>query len=138
MNRNDLQEISKLRLKEAKLLLDNGFYSGAYYLLGYSIECAIKACIAKKVKRHDFPDKNLANESYKHDLIPLLKTAGLWQKFVKDMDKNASLDSNWANVKDWSVTTRYTANIAQNKAEDFYASYTARTYGIYTWIKKFW
>jgi AbiV family abortive infection protein len=138
MNRNDLQEISKLRMKEAKLLLDNGFYAGAYYLLGYSVECAIKACIAKKVKKYDFPDKDLGNESHKHNLEKLLQTAGLWHKITQDMKKNLSLDNNWANVKDWSETTRYTVNITQKKAEDFYASYTARRNGIYSWIKKFW
>jgi HEPN domain-containing protein len=138
MNRNDLQEISKLRLKEAKLLLDHGFYSGAYYLLGYSIECAIKACIAKNVKRYDFPNKSLAIKSYEHNLELLLKTAGLWQKFSQDMKKYPSLETNWANVKDWSVTTRYTVNIALNKAKDFYASYAASKHGIYSWIKKYW
>jgi hypothetical protein len=138
MNRNDLQEISKLRLKEGRLLLDNGFYSGAYYLLGYSIECAIKACIAKKVKKYDFPEKDLALRSYEHDLTTLLKTAGLWQRLTHDMNVNPLLEGNWANVKDWSVTTRYISNIAANKAKDFYTSYAVRKHGIYSWIKKFW
>jgi hypothetical protein len=47
MNRNDLQNLSRLREKEAKVLLDNGCFAGAYYLLGYAVECALKACIAK-------------------------------------------------------------------------------------------
>lgn len=47
MNRKDLQELSKLRLKEAKLLIDNNSFDGAYYLCGYSVECALKAWIRK-------------------------------------------------------------------------------------------
>jgi hypothetical protein len=47
MNRNDFQKISRLRVKEAKALLDNGYPAGAYYLMGYAVECALKACIAK-------------------------------------------------------------------------------------------
>ena len=55
MNRNDFQKISRLRVKEAKALLDNGYPAGAYYLMGYAVECALKACIAKQTKRYDFP-----------------------------------------------------------------------------------
>jgi len=39
MNRVDLQKLSRIRVKEAKVLLDNGYFNGAYYLLGYSVEC---------------------------------------------------------------------------------------------------
>lgn len=63
MNKSDLEALVNVRIKEAKLLLDNKCYEGAYYLLGYALECAIKVCIAKQVKEHDFPDKNLANAS---------------------------------------------------------------------------
>jgi len=34
-----------------------GFFDGAYYLAGYAVECAIKACIAKGTRRYEFPDK---------------------------------------------------------------------------------
>ena len=59
MNRNDFQKISRLRVKEAKALLDSGYPVGAYYLMGYAVECALKACIAKQTKRYDFR-QNLA------------------------------------------------------------------------------
>jgi HEPN domain-containing protein len=50
MNRTDLQQLAELRIKEARILLDGDSYSGAYYLAGYAIECALKACIAKRTK----------------------------------------------------------------------------------------
>ncbi|MEL0589524.1 MAG: hypothetical protein U1V55_07060 [Planktothrix rubescens PR222] len=37
------------------MLLDNHQYSGAYYLSGYVIECALKACIAKKTQQLPIP-----------------------------------------------------------------------------------
>ena len=46
MNKRDLEALVDLRVKEAQLLFDNKCYEGAYYLLGYALECAIKACIA--------------------------------------------------------------------------------------------
>jgi HEPN domain-containing protein len=47
MTRKDLQKLAAIRLKEAKLLLAANAPDGAYYLAGYAVECALKACIAK-------------------------------------------------------------------------------------------
>ncbi|MCV5491797.1 HEPN domain-containing protein, partial [Escherichia coli] len=55
MNKNDLEALSDTRLNEAKCLLDHGFFHGAYYLCGYAVECALKACIAKSFLQHEFP-----------------------------------------------------------------------------------
>ncbi len=77
MNRADLQKLSNMRIREAKILFAAGEHSGAYYLAGYAVECALKACIAKGVQRYDFPDKSLAQESYSHDLDKLIKLAKL-------------------------------------------------------------
>jgi len=38
-------------------LLRLGLFDGAYYLAGYAVECALKACIAKGTQRFEFPDK---------------------------------------------------------------------------------
>ena len=77
MNRKDFQNLALIRLKEAKVLLKNGRYEGAYYLCGYAVECGLKACIARKTKRHEFPDKNTVNASYTHILSDLVKIAQL-------------------------------------------------------------
>lgn len=45
MNRVDFRQLAGLRIAEAKVLLDNNLYAGAYYLAGYAVECALKACI---------------------------------------------------------------------------------------------
>lgn len=57
MNRQQLKNIALTRLEEVEVLLKNRKYSGAYYLSGYVVECALKACIAKQTKRFDFPDR---------------------------------------------------------------------------------
>jgi HEPN domain-containing protein len=51
MNRDTLQRISNQRRREVAVLLEAGLYAGAYYLAGYAVECALKACIAKKTAR---------------------------------------------------------------------------------------
>lgn len=69
--------MSEVRLAETKSLLKGRHYDGAYYLAGYVVECGLKACIAKKTKRYDFPNKRIAIDSYTHDLNQLVRVAGL-------------------------------------------------------------
>ena len=138
MNRDKFKKISILRVDEAKTLLKNGHYPGAYYLIGYAVECALKACVAKQVKRYDFPDKKLANEAFTHDLSKLIKIAGLAPQFECDRRKNPLLDLNWAIVKDWSETARYDIDIMEADAKDLYTACIARKNGILSWIKKRW
>lgn len=137
MDRRSFQEISKIRTHEARTLLDAGHYPGAYYLIGYAVECAIKACVAKQVKRYDFPDKNLANQAFTHNLEKLVGIAGLATDFENDRKAKPALDLNWAVVKDWSESTRYESGITEAQARDLYSACTGR-YGILPWIKKRW
>lgn len=138
MNRDDLQRIARLRVKEAKVLLENGYFSGAYYLLGYAIECALKACIAKQIKRYDFPDRKLINDSYSHELEKLLGVSGLKEKLQGEIRNNPNLEVNWAIVKDWSVESRYSTDISETAARDFYSAVTTRKNGVLSWLKKWW
>jgi HEPN domain-containing protein len=55
MNRRDFQKLALIRIADAQVLFQNGRYDAAYYLAGYAVECALKACIAKQTMRHDFP-----------------------------------------------------------------------------------
>jgi hypothetical protein len=48
--RRDFKSLADLRIEDARLLLRSGRQQGAYYLCGYAVECALKACIAKTVK----------------------------------------------------------------------------------------
>jgi len=138
MNRQELQEISKARRKEAAILLKAKQYAGAYYLLGYSVECALKACIAKQTKRYDFPNKDIIKNAYNHNLETLLKTAGLDYQLKQDMNRNSSLEVNWSIVKDWKETSRYITSVTSAEAKDLYFACTSRTNGILAWIKQKW
>ena len=138
MNRYDLQRIARARVKEAKVLIDNGQFSGAYYLLGYAVECALKACIAKRTKRYDFPDRKLANDSHTHDLARLLIAAGLKRQFDADSMDNPRLASNWTIVKDWSSEVRYNIDISGSRAREMYSAVNDRSMGMLTWLKKWW
>jgi HEPN domain-containing protein len=138
MNKTDLEALADVRVKEAKLLLDNKCYEGAYYLLGYALECAIKACIAKQVREHDFPDKQLANASYTHKLGDLLGVAGLKQKLQEKEKTDEDFKLNWAVANRWSEDARYEHTIEEATVKDFFEAITNNRSGILIWVKSWW
>lgn len=137
MNRSEFQNVAKLRVREAKVLLDNQRYDGAYYLLGYALECALKACIAKQFRRYDIPDKKRVEQSYTHDLEKLISLAGLQNDFENEKRINGNFRANWAIVKDWSEQARYRTGRPAIEANDFYVACTGKRDGVLTWLKKY-
>lgn len=139
MNRSDFQRLAELRLTEGKALLDAGHYAGAYYLLGYAAECALKACIAKKTRRYDFPpERKDYEEIYTHDLVKLLKQSGQEIAFQKACKTDRILDQNWTTVKDWKETSRYDLNISSSRSRDLYVALNQNSHGVLKWLKKWW
>lgn len=138
MNRKELQQLSRLRVADAKILLDNGRHLGAYYLLGYAVECALKACIAKQIRQHDFPDRKLVNDSYTHDLQKLLNLSELRGTLDQDVAENPELGRNWSKVTEWSESFRYEVNVREGDVHDFYSAVTERRNGVLRWLRKYW
>ena len=138
MTKTELESLSDLRLKESKILFENESYQGAFYLCGYSIECALKACIAKSFKENEFPNKKLVNDSYVHDLNQLLKLSNLSIQFQLDVKSDPNLDIHWAVVKDWSEQFRYDPSIEKIRAEDLIKAVSDEQSGILPWIKRHW
>ena len=103
----DFQRMALVRLREAEVLLAARQDSGAYYLAGYAVECALKACIAKRVKRHDFPDRRLALDAYTHDIEQLVRVADLTLALETEQAADATFRSHWIKVVEWSEGARY-------------------------------
>lgn len=99
--RKDFQRLAELRAREASTLARSGNSQGAYYLGGFAVECALKACIAKKTRRYEFPDTKYATKVYTHDLNELLKLAHLETQLDRDMKARPELATNWGVVKGW-------------------------------------
>jgi HEPN domain-containing protein len=138
MKRKDFQLLAEQRLKDARLLLAADRYSGAYYLAGYAIECALKACIARQIARFTFPDKGLATEVYTHDLAKLIRAAGLQQTFEVARKGNTGLNTNWAVVKDWNEAARYRSDVTGSLAKDMITACGSRKVGVLAWLKMHW
>jgi HEPN domain-containing protein len=107
LKRKDLQKLAALRLKEARILLDHRCWEGAYYLAGYSVECALKACLAKRTERHEFPDKEQVLKQHTHNLDVLVNLAKLEKERDALIGMNLEFDRNWKVVRKWSERSRY-------------------------------
>ena len=138
MNRADFQQLANIRIAEAQAFLAAGFPAGAYYLAGYAVECAIKACIAKNVQQYDFPDKDRVNQSYSHSLVQFIRAANLEVEFNDANSKNKALDDFWKVVKDWSESKRYDATITTTKATSLIAAITDPANGVLPWLMQRW
>jgi HEPN domain len=138
MNRGTLQSLSRERLRDARLLLANRRFVGAYYLAGYAIECAVKACIAKQTQRHDFPNKRTTTDSYTHDLEKLIVVARLKQQLADDTSIDKEFERNWSVVNDWTAEHRYNSNISSADAKSLYKAIASRRSGVMAWLRRYW
>lgn len=138
MNRGDLQLLAELRVEDARILLEAGRFAGAYYLLGYAVECALKACVAKLTREHDFPDKQLVLDSYTHDLEQLLQISGVEREFDARVRANRAFSVDWTTVKDWTEAARYDNNISVGKTRELLKAVTDAESGVLTWLKTVW
>src|SRR2546421_12971163 len=138
MNRADFQALAELRIKESEILIDHKCFDGAYYLLGYAIECAFKACITSRTKEFDFPpDRKTIEAIYKHNPTELLKASGLEGKHRDEREANPAFDDNWKIVEVWSEQSRYQIGKSEQEVEDFQAAVVGNE-GVFTWLKRYW
>ncbi len=118
-------------------MLDLGYYDGAYYLAGYAVECALKACIAKETRRHQFPDKTKVDKSYSHVLLQLVKVAGLEDEQLARVKGDPDFETNWDVVQPWSEESRYQRH-SHESAQALLLAISDRRHGVMTWIKLHW
>jgi hypothetical protein len=81
VDRGQLQQLAELRLEDAEALITSGRWAAAYYLLGYCVECGLKACVAKQFRADEVPDRKLVNSFYTHRLDELLAISGAKSEF---------------------------------------------------------
>jgi hypothetical protein len=134
--RREFQQLARMRLKDARVLMRDGNGEGAYYLTGLAVECAVKGCIAKNTKRHDFPpNQNAIKDIYTHDLVKLVGAARLQPALDADRRKNTSLSNKWDVVKDWNINSRYATKGLNARA--LYRAVAGKN-GVMQWLRQHW
>lgn len=139
MNRSHFQQLAKDRLREAKALLDAKYWPGAYYLAGYAIECALKACILLHVERTGaiFQEKKYGEKCWTHDMKDLVVLAGLNPQLEAALVADTTLQENWNIARAWTEASRY-IRTPKADAEELYEAIIDKKHGVFPWIKSRW
>ena len=60
---------------------------------------ALKSCIAKKINKYDFPNKELANRAYDHNIEKLIKVAGIESDLENEILRSSQFNIFWNVIK---------------------------------------
>jgi len=127
-------------LVDAQRLLDDHRWSAAYYLAGYAVECGLKACVLVRLAAMPeviFESRRFSENCWTHNVLELVKLAGLEATRVADNATNPALFRNWLIAKDWDETSSYQTTTHQ-KAKRLYAAITDQPNGVMQWIRGHW
>ena len=141
LTRNELKQLARMRLREAKVLFNEGFHDGACYLAGYVIELALKARICKILDLTEYPQSGEISRAFKtHRYDDLFKLSGLERKFNDAIGTNPPLLMNWSLLTKWTEEFRYRpiGSSSKKDAEKVINALDNPKDGVFTWIKKRW
>jgi len=128
-----LQRLALKRLEDAEILFKAERFDASFYLAGYAVECALKACIAERTQLYEFPDKPLATKVYTHNLDVLLEVAELKTELASD----EAFQANWNVVREWSEESRY-REYNQQSADSILRAISSSPSGVLQCIQKYW
>lgn len=137
LSRQQWQDLARDRIREARTLLTHGRPSSAHYLAGFSVECALKACIAKTFRAETWPRRDFVKDIYQHDLGRLVKLAGLDSALETRTLEDVAFGDHWAILRNWDNEGRYRV-VAYAEAETTVRAVCHPESGVLLWIETFW
>ena len=139
MNRSEWQQLSAERIDDARTLLAARRWPAAYYLAGYSLECALKSCVLGYIERTGiiFEDKKYSEKCWTHDIEVLVRLAGLAVARDQAAGANIAFSQKWTVAKDWTEESRYFMP-TQLQAEELFDALTDQTNGVLPWVRNYW
>jgi hypothetical protein len=143
-NCEELKQITKARLKSAKTLIAAKDWHGAAYMLGYVLECALKAATCKTLHLVEYPE-NTKNDKINlyfmtHRFEQLLLVSGL-----EDIFSSRGPAETWKNWSEFTIEypadwtpMRYDTKVRwdKTKVNKLYNNLTASKFGIISIIKR--
>jgi hypothetical protein len=137
MSRSRLQELAHERIADAQALLAAGRWSAAYYLAGYAVECALKACILMHVERTGiiFVEKEFSKSCFQHDFWSLVKVAGLDDDLKRRLKASPEFAANWSKACEWVSSSRY-SEWNETQARILISAITDPTSGALAWTRQ--
>jgi len=101
MQKIEIEEIVKARLKDAEVLFSASRFDGSVYLCGYAIELGLKARICHTLQWDEYPSSRAYSTFKTHDLDVLLHLTGLEDKIKLEYMVE------WSIVALWNPESRY-------------------------------
>ncbi len=81
-NHKQLKLIANARLRSANFLIKAGDWDGAVYMMGYVLECALKAAACKALRLGEYPENKKTHSHFMtHSLDQLLVLSGMSDLF---------------------------------------------------------
>ncbi len=118
------------RYREAQVLLEATYTTGAVYLAGYGIECILKALVLMAVPAGARPDTLKSfrgNKAHEYEWLRSLYLTNGGARFPREVTQHFTL------VNDWSTDLRYTPrSVRADEAEAFLGAAEA----IIEWAKE--
>jgi len=133
--------LAAVRLREAEVLFDAALYDGSYYLCGYVVELALKACVCRHLGVDEYPEgePNLKGLFRTHDFRSLELIAGLRSSIAAKRQASFAFDANWTLATSWKPEDRYLLNFKkQNEAHDMLEALRSTPEGVLTWLSQQW
>ena len=148
-SRSDFHTLTRQRLDESNALLPLNFPDAAFYLAGYSIECALKAAVCRTLDQNDFygPDRGNKSTRYVQDRVlrefkthnysDLLVLSGLSAKLNTARQTDPKIEAAWFFIEgmNWSEQSRY--QLGTKSAINVY-NFVQAVETIVIWISNFW
>lgn len=138
MTSEQYKVLAERYIVDGEILLNARRWSSAYYLAGYSVECGLKACAAKRIRAECVPDKTWITNFFTHKLVHLVTCAGLEPVLKKKTAESPSFHKNWSQaVLKWHSEARY-AEVSQATAQELLRAVKGRSDGVLPWLETFW
>jgi HEPN domain-containing protein len=141
VNQADLRKMAEERIKDARALIRGKRWEFAYYVAGYSVECALKSCILARMIHTAWVFEEKPRDYRVHDFAKLVTLAGLDSELAtRQATSRASgdrFDSNWVTVAAWKPTSRY-ASKTETEARDLFDAITHKPDGVLRWLMNYW
>lgn len=139
MNRAELKQLAADRIEDARVLLEGNRWTASYYLVGYAVETALKACILRFVEETGviFKDKKFAEKCWTHRFDELVKQANLQPTLDRDVEANPGLGGFWGVARAWSEVSRYEQK-TEAESRNMFDAVTHDPDGVFRWIQRHW
>ena len=134
----DLKQLTQARLKDAHVLYAAGRYDGAAEMCGYALEMALKACICRRLRVGEYPEREIKGAFKTHDFSELRLLAGVGEEFA--LQGSPMLYANWQTATQWEPLWRYrpAGSVSKRRVEDMLRALEDPSDGVLSWLKRRW